>query len=527
MKKHAGAIMSSGIIITVFVMAIFWWFFLPPLNIQSIAFWIWTLIGIVLLSITVYFLKMDWKCFLPMSSVLLIVLIFFFIIGTPIGFDSQTKFYPRLQVKTVEYEEAMQNTDFTQIPLNDLESTRKIGSQQLSSLNDMVSQYKVDERYTLINFNGSPYRVTPLEYDGFMKYISNQKNGIPGYIQVNATANQAEYVKFSDNNLENMQYSPSAYFLHDLKRHLRIQYPTKVFGEFNFEINEENNRPYWIIPCIQYTTGINGAPIIDEVIILDAITGESTLTSSKEIPTWVDRALDSNVVHDWIKCWGKYKGGLLNSWFSKKEVTKPSEGYNYITKNNDVYYFTGMTSAASDESNVGFVLVNMRTGEAEFFNQNASTEVAAKQAAEGQVQQYGYISSDPIIMSIEGNNTYFMTLKDGSNYTKMYALVSANDANKVSVTDAKEGIEKAIENFAGNLPKTSISVIEKNIIIEEMANAIINGTTNYFIKNSDNIYVAPVTLNPSRLTFAKPGDSLTLVIPEQVDSHTIDVQEVK
>lgn len=156
-------------------MAIFWWFFLPPLNIQSIAFWIWILIGIVLLSITVYFLKMDWKCFLPMSSVLLIVLIFFFIIGTPIGFDSQTKFYPRLQVKTVEYEEAMQNTDFTQIPLNDLESTRKIGSQQLSSLNDMVSQYKVDERYTLINFNGSPYRVTPLEYDGFMKYISNKK----------------------------------------------------------------------------------------------------------------------------------------------------------------------------------------------------------------------------------------------------------------------------------------------------------------------------------------------------------------
>ena len=36
--------------------------------------------------------------------------------------------------------------------------------------------------------------------------------------------------------------------------------------------------------------------------------------------------------------------------------------------NDDVYMYTGITSISSDESNIGFVLVNLRTHEARFYD---------------------------------------------------------------------------------------------------------------------------------------------------------------
>lgn len=48
-------------------------------------------------------------------------------------------------------------------------------------------------------------------------------------------------------------------------------------------------------------------------------------------------------------------------------MLRPTDGYNYIAVNDDVYLYTGMTSVAGDQSNVGFVLVNMRTKDTKFY----------------------------------------------------------------------------------------------------------------------------------------------------------------
>jgi len=47
----------------------------------------------------------------------------------------------------------------------------------------------------------------------------------------------------------------------------------------------------------------------------------------------------------------------LNSKIKQDGVTKTTDGYNYITIDDDIYLYTGITSVLSDESNIGFVFV--------------------------------------------------------------------------------------------------------------------------------------------------------------------------
>ena len=52
-------------------------------------------------------------------------------------------------------------------------------------------------------------------------------------------------------------------------------------------------------------------------------------------------------------------------------------------RNDDVYMYTGVTSANADQSNLGFLLSNQRTKETKFYNAPGATERAAQASAEG------------------------------------------------------------------------------------------------------------------------------------------------
>lgn len=73
-----------------------------------------------------------------------------------------------------------------------------------------------------------------------------------------------------------------------------------------------------------------------------------------DIPTWVDGVYSAEIIMDQYDYYGTYQGGFINSLFGQKNVTVTTEGYNYIAANDDVYVYTGVTSAGSDESNIGF-----------------------------------------------------------------------------------------------------------------------------------------------------------------------------
>ena len=333
------------------------------------------------------------------------------------------------------------------LPLLDRDSSEKLGDRVMGQMSELVSQFYVSDEYTQINYNNDIVRVTPLEYAGLIKWFSNRKDGVKAYITVNSVDGESELIKLK----KGMKYMPSAYFNENLERKLRFSYPTTIFGEYNFEIDNEGN-PYWIIPTIKYT-GVGLKTKITGVIIFDPITGKSNKYSIDKIPTWVDNAFDANLVIEQVDNWGTYRNGFFNSVFGQKNVVNTTDGYNYLAVNDDIYMYTGITSVLADESNLGFILTNMRTGKTTFYSVPGAEEYSAMSSAEGQVQQMKYTSTFPLLINLNNKPTYLVSLKDDAGLVKMYGFIDVKDYQKVVVTDASDGIEKAAENYLKSVPE--------------------------------------------------------------------------
>ena len=401
----------------------------------------------------------------------------------------------------------IQEVDFNALPLLDRESTIKLGDRVMGQMAEMVSQFYVSDLYTQINYQGNIARVTPLEYNGWIKYFTNRSTGVPGYITVNSVTGESTLVKLS----EGMRYMPSAMFNENLYRKLRFANPTTMFGDPQFEIDEEGN-PYWVVPTYSYH-GIGMLQDIDGVIILDPITGESESYAINEIPTWVDHVYDAYLITEQVNDWGMYREGFLNSMFGQKNVVQTTTGYNYLAMNDDVYMYTGITSVLSDESNLGFILTNMRTKETTYYAIAGAEEYSAMDSAEGQVQQMGYHASFPLLINLNGKPTYLLSLKDNAGLVKMYAFVDVVDYQKVVVTNSSEGITKAAENYLG-VKLEDVEVKDEDLefvdmTISSITMATLEGNSYYYIQDElQNRYKVSLVVS-DELPFLQVGDVIT------------------
>jgi len=374
----------------------------------------------------------------------------------------------------------------------------------MGQMPEMVSQFYVASNYTQINYNNTIVRVTPLEYNGFFKYVNNRKKGVTGYITVNSVTGESKLIKLD----KGMKYMPSALLQEDLYRYLRFKYPFDIFGKENFEIDNEGN-PYWIVPVETYK-GVGLRKDISHVIILNPITGKSKKYKVEDVPTWVDHVYESNLIIEQVDDWGQYKTGFLNSIFGQKNVVMTTMGYNYTVMNDDVYLYTGITSVANDEANIGFIMTNLRTKETTYYATPGAEEYSAMASAEGQVQQMNYTATFPLLINLNNKPTYLISLKDNAGLVKMYAFVDVVDYQKVVVTDAKDGIEKAKENYLGDVTiEISEEDISKEIIISKINTASIDGTTYYYLVDSvGNKWRSSIKVNKNLLPFIEVNNKV-------------------
>lgn len=512
-------------IITLFIGFIIYYFSLPAINIHSLGFWIYIIILLTIYTFTLLCLSIDKKgkisksikTLIGSSIAIAIIIVGIILINLVMSPLFQSKSYSK-RININETEEFTKNValvDFNKIPLLDKASSQKLGDRVMGQMPELVSQFYVSNLYTQINYNDSIIRVTPLEYNGFFKYLSNKKDGVKAYITVNSVTGESDLIK-----LENgMKYMPSAIFGKDLNRHLRFKYPTKIFGDKNFEIDNEGN-PYWIIPTIKYTA-IGLKEEIDSVIILDPITGSSQEYKVGEVPSWVDHVYSADLIIEQVDDWGKYKNGFLNAIFGQKNVVQTTEGYNYMTMNDDVYLYTGITSVSTDESNIGFILTNMRTKETNFYAVPGAEEYSAMDSAKGQVQQMNYESTFPLLINLNNRATYLLSLKDAAGLVKMYAFVDVEDYQKVVITDSSKGIKVAADNYLNtvDLVNKNETKIMKTIKVNYINQVNIDGTTYFYLTDENNQkYYASIKINKNILPFLKTNDSLEI---EYIDSEII------
>lgn len=410
--------------------------------------------------------------------------------------------------KKADFYKDNETISYQSIPVVDRESAIKLGDRKMGQMIDYVSQFEVDESYEQINYQETPYRVTPLEYSDLIKWVTNRKEGLPAYIKVNMVTQESEVVELK----EGMKYSKSEHFGRNIYRHLRMNYPTKMFEELAFEIDEKGT-PYWIAPVFEYQIEPFGGKDIVGAVLVNAVTGKHKYYDMNDIPSWVDRVYPANLVISQLENYGKYTNGYINSIFSQKGVLQPTDGYNYIVIDDDVYLYTGLTSVSKDASNVGFALINLRTKEGKYYHISGAEEYSAMSSAEGKVQNLKYKATFPILVNAGGEPTYFLSLKDSSNLVKMYAFVSVKNYQIVATGSSVSEAEKAYYEVLSQNGKSHVEV-EENTLTGKIAlinSAVKEGNSVYYFKleGDDHIYIADLSLSNS-LPLVKVGDEVEI-----------------
>ena len=546
LKKKILLSVISGILFT----AISFYIMLPEINPASTTFWGY--LAAVILSFAYPFIftgegktrkktlkadgvpalvnigKIGKKQIIPICLVLAPAVII--ILGSVISstFFNAKAYASVIEVKEAVFAEDMKETDeVTNIALMDGQSAQIIGNRTLGSLSEVVSQYRISETYTQINYKYTPKKVANLEYDDFFKWIANKEKGVPGYVMVDPVNNTAEYVKLE----KPLKYVESGYFGDDLMRKLRFDYPTKIFDSFvSFEIDESGN-PHYVISCLSPKVFPFGAMDVSEVIIFDPCTGESELYAVGDVPAWVDAVYSGDLAEEKYNWHGTLSGGYWNSVIGNKNCKQTTDDYGYIVIGDDVWYFTGVTSVTADESNIGFIISNARTGEYKYYPVVGAEEYSAMRAAEGEVQEKGYVASFPSLINVNGQATYIMVLKDAGGLVKLYALVNVEQYGIVATGDTQA---KAMQAYKELLVENGIKVEaptqtpendveaegDKTLTatgkIKEIKTVTVDGNTIFYITLEDGVtYRAAIeregeAYKNELLIFMKAGDSVKI-----------------
>ena len=509
-----------SILITLLSGLIMFYIFLPALNIHTVGFWFFVIILLLIFGVInfgtgiINIRKKDFdlknkRNYYPFITPVIIIILMIIVHFINQPFFMSGKYAHRIEIDDASFTDEISEVDFNTLAIVDKNSSRKLGDRVVGSMGELVSQFEVSDLYTQINYNDEIVRVTPLDYYDWIKYFTNRSEGIPGYVMVNSVTGESKLVKLD----KKMKYSPNSLFFENVYRKLRFKYPFDVFGELNFEIDNEGI-PYWIVEVVKYS-GIEQREDVSGVIVLNAVTGESKKFDVSEVPTWIDHVYSADLIISQVDDWGKYVNGFWNTLFGQKGMKMTTDGYNYIAMDNDIYLYTGITSVVSDESNLGFILTNLRTKETKYFDCPGAEEYSAMDSAKGQVQQMNYTASFPILINLAGRATYVVSLKDDAELVKMYAFVDVADYQKVVVSDAASGISNAAYNYLNNNGIIT-NKSDTEIIVSEIHNVIIDGNTYYYIVDTEGVkYRVNIKVNSSKLPFVKVGDKLIVSYSEK------------
>lgn len=550
-EKAALKIVLSLLCSAVFA-GILFYFMLPALNFKSYDLYIY--LGAIVASYVVFnalfsnvFGKPEYVPYVKRRAIVPGIIIAVLLVAVGIGYLVSCEFFRASSYSKIisvdtdsnfsEDIEEQTADSFSEIPKLDEDTAAQLAARALGALKDIgsVSQFTIAPENSQINYQGKPYRVVPLQYADIIKWLVNTREGFPGYVMVNMADESTNFVELKDGSI---RYSAYEHFNKLLKRHLRFEFPTYLFADATFEVNDHGN-PFWICARLDKTIGLFGGTDVIGIVLVDAVSGECieySMDQLKDDPNlqWIDRVYDSDLIVQQYNYYGKYQKGFWNSLLGQKDVIKTTDGYNYIAKNDDVWMYTGVTSVTSDQSIIGFVLVNQRTKEADFYNVTGGTEYSAQQAAEGRVMDLGYTATFPLLLNIGGEPTYFLSLKDPKNQiVQQYALINVANYNNNKMGVTGTDLSKCLASYIESLKEKGITVdinpddvvtpgtnedktpdtskLTASGTIADIRTAVMGGESYYYIKlDSNEAYFAIAASKDEGVVILNRGDSVTV-----------------
>lgn len=554
-------------IVTAIAGGVLYYMMLPAFNIHDTNMYLFFII-LVALFMAVFSIvcrankKIERKEYVKKKSVIPLIIIAVIAVIMAVGYLTgitlfRANSYSQLmEVNDGDFSSDFEEISYEKVPRIDESRADTLADQQLGELSEYKSQYIVSSISKQINYNNAPARVAYLEYADIFKWFNNTKDGLPAYMLIDVVSQKVKAVNCIEEFGEGIKYSPTELFNEKLIRHLRFQYPTYLMDTPNFEINDDGY-PYWITPVLDKTIGLFGGTDVKGAIITDALNGKSNYYDIEQVRNdkklnWIDVVYSEALLVEQYNYYGKLKNGFWNSIFFQNDVNITSSGSGNIAMADDVWVYTGVTSSESDSSNFGFILCNQRTKETRYYKNKGAMEGSAQDSAEDAVQNYGYRATFPILLGIDGNPTYFMSLYGSSNTVKGYAFVSLDDKTVVGTglldvakSDAK-ALNSALENYidalqqkgvAGNVNKDNVLVDENEIAgadddedtpapdksktvtgeVADIKSSVNDGNTVYYLQISGKYYYIKVT-DCMDVLLIKKGDKVTVEFEESADT---------
>ena len=581
-KKVLKIIIS--ILITIIGGAVSYYFMLPALKLKSLDFYyfIAVLLGLYIGSTFILskaFIKPEYIPYVRKRATIPVIigLVFALILG--VGYLTSCELFRArayseiIEVKTENFGENDKSIttitsleDFEAVPMIDKEVAENLANKKLGELSAYVSQFVIDSAYsTQINFEGNPYRIFPLKYGDVFKWFNNTREGIPAYIAVNMYTQEASTIILEDKGLDNIQISTGEYLNEKLGRVLRFNYPTYMFGTPSLEI-DENGKPWWVCERVDKTVGLIGGTDVVGVVLVDASDKNNiTYYDIEEVRTnkdiqWIDQIYSDDLLVKQYNYYGKYNGGFINAFIGQQGVVSTTAGSSYIASGDDVWLYTGVTSVTSDDSIVGFAIINQRTKEAVFQRIAGTTESGAQKSAESIVSDKGWKATFPVLLNLDGEATYFMALKDNS-VVKSFAMVSVERVQDAvrSEDDANPDVEACLKAYVNKVKSSAGLVLniddnavlpdsisggestnngdttnntESTIasvtgVITDIRTAVENGNSVYYIAlDGKAVYYSMSAVSDNNVVILNVGDTVTITYKTQ-EGKIIPAKSIK
>jgi hypothetical protein len=434
------------------------------------------------------------------------------------------------EVKVSNFAKDVSPVSVNDIRLVDEDMAMKLGDKKLGEIPSIGSISKLG-KFHIQSVNGELYWVSPLVHRDLIKWFNNME-GTKGYVMVSASNPQdVRLVQEVNGKKINIVYQPDAYLHQDLKRHMYLKgYVNIGMTDFNLEI-DDNGNPFWVVTLYDHAVGYSGSNAIG-VATVNPQNGDIKSYDIDNAPKWIDRIQPEEFVVNQINDWGTYVKGFLNSVISEEGVLVSTEGTSLVYgKDGKSYWYTGITSVGSDDSTIGFMLVNTRTKEAKLYKQPGATETAAMVSASGKVQEKNYEATFPVMYNILDKPTYVISLKDKAGLVKMIAFVSVEDYTIVGIGETKED---AFRNYREQLKSKGNKLTIEDLTSQEVKTGVITrinsdvseGNTYYYFtidSNKDVIFIVSSKIS-NEIPITKEGDKVK-VIYEKGQKGSIDITE--
>lgn len=424
-------------------------------------------------------------------------------------------------VQIEKFDDSVPNVDMQNLVILDEENALRNSERLITETNPTLgSQFQIGEG-TLTVVESKPYWIFPLEYRGFFKWLGN-KGEIPGYIKINATnANDAEFVEYTYN------LSPSGYFGSDLKRAIYAEFPQYGLTDMSFEVDDQGEGK-WVVTAYTHKDWVS-TPHVTGSIVVDPASGAMTFYEVGAQPKWVNRVFSMAIFDQQLEWYGKYIEGWWNP--SDKGKLEDTSGKGYVFKDGELYFYTGLTSVGKDSATTGFVIYNPRTGEAEYNKLSGSIESRAMGLMEELVQNAGYTATYPYLINLNGEPTYFSTMKGNSGNIVGYAFASVQNPKAVAygktLREAQTEYSRALvrEGGGNSLANQSNSAESFKGTVSRVG-ALGDGYFALKCVGDNRLFVISSEQYPL-IALTEAGDSVTLTYIETTETERVDALTFK